>query len=124
MVAIGVGAAALILVLSVFNGFEGLVKGLYADFYADVRIAPAEGKFISINTAQWQSIQSTKGLQAMSGVVEEKAVLTNGDCSSIVYIRGVDSTYTAVSKLNTHIRKGKFARGSAEQPSLLGRCRH
>jgi lipoprotein-releasing system permease protein len=119
VVAIGVGAAALILVLSVFNGFEGLVKGLYADFYADVRIAPAEGKFISINTAQWQSIQSTKGLQAMSGVVEEKAVLTNGDCSSIVYIRGVDSTYTAVSKLNTHIRRGKFALGTAEQPSLV-----
>ena len=119
VVAIGVGAAALILVLSVFNGFEGLVKGLYADFYADVRIAPAEGKFISINNAQWQKIKTQLGVQAMSGVVEEKAVLTNGDCSSIVYIRGVDSAYTTVSRLNTHIRRGKFELGNAEQPSLV-----
>ena len=41
VLAISVGAAALILVLSVFNGFEDLVKSLYADFYADIRVAPA-----------------------------------------------------------------------------------
>ena len=43
VLAIAVGAAALIIVLSVFNGFEDLVKGLYGDFYADMRIAPVKG---------------------------------------------------------------------------------
>ncbi len=48
ILAIAVGAAALILVLSVFNGFEDLVKGLYADFYTEVRIAPAQSKFLTL----------------------------------------------------------------------------
>ena len=46
ILAIAVGSAALILVLSVFNGFEDLVKTLYADFYTDLRISPAKGKLL------------------------------------------------------------------------------
>ena len=57
VVAITVGTAALIVVLSVFNGFEGLVKGLYADFYADIRVAPAVGKTFHLSTAQYQQIK-------------------------------------------------------------------
>ena len=48
IVAIVIGTASLILVLSVFNGFEGLVKGLYSSFYADLRISPKEGKSITV----------------------------------------------------------------------------
>ena len=44
MSAIVVGAAALILVLSVFNGFEDLVKSLYSSFYPDLKITPSSGK--------------------------------------------------------------------------------
>src|SRR4051794_20993762 len=52
VLAIAVGAAALIIVLSVFNGFEDLVKSLYGDFYADMRIAPVQGKFMAISPEQ------------------------------------------------------------------------
>jgi lipoprotein-releasing system permease protein len=45
MIAIMVSTAALIIVLSVFNGFEGLVKDLYGDFYADIKIVPKQGNF-------------------------------------------------------------------------------
>jgi lipoprotein-releasing system permease protein len=48
VLAIAVGTAALIIVLSVFNGFEDIVKGLYGDFYSDIRIAPAKGKFAEV----------------------------------------------------------------------------
>ena len=47
ILAIAIGAAALILVLSVFNGFEDLVKSLYADFYTDIRVTPAKNKFLT-----------------------------------------------------------------------------
>ncbi len=119
VVAIGVGCAALILVLSVFNGFEGLVKGLYADFYADIRVSPKVGKSFHVTAVEWQKIKSTDAVLAMSGVVEEKAVLMNGDCSSIVYIRGVDADYGKVCKLASHIKRGKFALGTAETPNLV-----
>ena len=83
--AIAVGSAALIIVLSVFNGFENLVKGLYSDFYADIRVAPSSGKTFHLNVDQFKKIRSTTGVLGLSAIVEEKAVLMNGDCSSIVY---------------------------------------
>ena len=48
MMALAVGSAALIIILSVFNSFEDLVKGLYADFYADMRVVPGRGKLFHL----------------------------------------------------------------------------
>src|SRR3954447_6439905 len=83
VVAIAVGAAALILVLSVFNGFEALVKGLYADFYTDIKIAPAKSKFVTLTAAQLQQIKGTTGVKQVCTIAEEKAVLVNGEFQSI-----------------------------------------
>jgi lipoprotein-releasing system permease protein len=117
--AIAVGSAALIIVLSVFNGFEDLVKGLYSDFYADIRVAPTTGKTFHLNQDQFKKIKSTSGVLGLSAIVEEKAVLMNGDCSSIVYIRGVDDQFTSVSKVSNHIRRGKFDLGTADLPKIV-----
>src|SRR3954469_25757544 len=75
VLAIAVGTTALILVLSVFNGFEDLVKGLYADFYTDIRIVPAKSKFLSLSDPQLQRIKRTEGVKQISTIAEEKAVL-------------------------------------------------
>ena len=63
VVAIAVGTAALIIVLSVSNGFTEVVKGLYADFYADVRVTPVEGKFFSMRDAPYQKLTSIEGVR-------------------------------------------------------------
>ena len=120
MVAIAVGSAALIIVLSVFNGFEDLVKGLYADFYADVRIAPVRGKTLQINTAQVQLVKQTEGVYALSFVAEEKAVL-NGAFQTIVTLKGVDDQYTKITNINApqHIPRGKFQLGTVDAPLLV-----
>ncbi|WP_018617286.1 FtsX-like permease family protein [Segetibacter koreensis] len=119
ILAIAVGAAALILVLSVFNGFEDLVKGLYADFYTDIRIAPAKGKFLTLSTAQLQRIKRTDGVRQISTIAEEKAVLVNDEFQSIIYLKGVDDQYTQVSGLSKHMFKGKFDRGTTDRPLLI-----
>jgi lipoprotein-releasing system permease protein len=120
MLAIGVGALSLIIVLSVFNGFEDLVKGLYNDFYADIRVVPARGKIMRLSDQQLQSIRGIRGVEAISRVVEEKAVL-NGAFQTIVTVKGVDSVYTAVTNIDTpsHIIRGKFLLGTAEYPSIV-----
>ncbi|GEO09435.1 FtsX-like permease family protein [Segetibacter aerophilus] len=119
ILAIAVGAAALILVLSVFNGFEDLVKGLYADFYTDVRIAPAKGKFITLTPKQLQQIKGTSGVKQLCTIVEEKAVLVNNEYQSIIYLKGVDSNYTTVSGLAHHIKNGRYSIGQADKPELI-----
>lgn len=119
VLAIAVGTAALIVVLSVFNGFEGLVKSLYSDFYADMRVAPGKSKFMKITDAQFAAIKKTAGVRDASLVVEEKAVLVNGDYNSIVYLRGVDGNYANVVNLGKHIVNGKYILGSVDKPALI-----
>ncbi len=120
MIAIAVGSAALIIVLSVFNGFEDLVKGLYADFYADMRIVPAQGKTFHISPAQIQELRNTGGVAVISFIAEEKAVL-NGAFQSIVSVKGVDAQYTSINKINApkHIPRGKFDLGTIEDPKIV-----
>ncbi len=119
VLAIAVGAAALILVLSVFNGFEDLVKGLYADFYTDIRIVPVKGKFLTLSSVELQRIKRTNGVRQLSTTAEEKAILANEESPTIVYLKGVDDEYTQVSGLSKHIFKGKFDRGTTDRPLLI-----
>lgn len=119
ILAIAVGSAALILVLSVFNGFEDLVKSLYADFYTDIRITPVKSKFLTLTPAQLDQIRSAPGVRKTSSITEEKAVLVNDDFQSIIYLKGVDDAYPQVSGLVKHITKGKFDRGTVDKPLLI-----
>jgi lipoprotein-releasing system permease protein len=119
VIAIAVGTAALIIVLSVFNGFEGLVKGMYTDFYADIRIAPSTGKIIQLSQQQIDQIRKTEAVEAFSLVAEEKAVLVNGDYQSIVFIKGVDENFTATNNISPHIVNGVFDIGTAEKPKIV-----
>jgi lipoprotein-releasing system permease protein len=117
--AIMVGTAALIIVLSVFNGFEDLVKGLYADFYADLRITPQVGKTFVLTPKQIQQIQNTGGVAFYSLTAEEKALLVNGDNQSIVFVKGVDSSFTHVNPVQTHLIRGSFNLGTLQKPQLV-----
>lgn len=119
MIAIMVSTAALIIVLSVFNGFEGLVQSLYGDFYADLKIVPATGKYITVNDSLVHKIRLTAGVKQISFVAEEKAVLVNGDYQTIVYLKGVDKNYNNVNKLNQYITNGKYDIGTIDAPSIV-----
>jgi lipoprotein-releasing system permease protein len=126
IVAIVIGTTSLILVLSVFNGFEGLVKSLYSSFYPDVKISPVSGKQIVLTAEQLQKLRSVKGVRAVSLVVEEKALLQSkandadsADYQSIVYLKGVDSNYTSVTTVADHLLGGNFNTGTEDKPLLI-----
>jgi len=121
MSAIVVGAAALILVLSVFNGFEDLVKSLYGSFYPDLKITPSSGKTLILNARQLQQLRAVNGVRALSLVVEEQAVVENGDNVASPYLKGVDSNFTKVSGVPGKVDRGKFETGTPDQPlAVLG----
>jgi lipoprotein-releasing system permease protein len=119
ILAIVIGTASLILVLSVFNGFEGLVKSLYSSFYPDLKISPASGKEMVLTLEQIQKLRSVKGVRNISMVVEEKALLKNGDYQTIVSLKGVDDNYTAVTNIRDQIVKGNFNTGTADDALLV-----
>lgn len=120
ILAIVMGTAALILVLSVFNGFEGLVKSLYSSFYTDLKILPASGKTLTLSQAQLQQIKGIRDIKNFSLVVEEKAMLQNGDYQSVIDLKGVDDNYRYVTGVEDHLRDdAKYNVGTEDDPMLI-----
>ncbi|MES1224452.1 MAG: FtsX-like permease family protein [Bacteroidota bacterium] len=119
MAAIIVGSASLIIVLSVFNGFEGLVKSLYSNFYTDLRISPQTGKTIILTQDQLKQLSSVNGIKGYSLIAEDKAFVQNGDLNSIVFLKGVDSNYTKISSISEKIVRGKFEPGDADHANII-----
>ncbi len=113
------GTAALILVLSVFNGFEGLVKSLYSSFYPDIKIVSSTGKVITLSTEQLQKLRTLRGVKNFSLVAEEKALLQNGDYQSVVFLKGVDENYRYVTRVEDHLVKGNYNVGTEDDPLVI-----
>lgn len=114
-----VGTAALILVLSVFNGFEGLVKSLYSNFYTDLRIRPDSGKMLVLSAADLNRIRGMQEVRNLACAVEEKALLQNGEYQSVVYLKGVDENYRYISGVADNLLGGFYDIGTAETPRLI-----
>ena len=108
-----------LLVLSVFNGFEGLVKSLYSSFYSDIRIIPAAGKTFKLTSAQIESIAKMPFNAGMAMIAEEKALLQNGESQTVISLKGVDKNYKNISGVITHISSGNFDIGSLDTPKLV-----
>lgn len=116
--AIAVGTASLIIILSVFNGFEDLVKGLYGDFYPAYKVVPLKGKIVELSATKAAQLKAIKDIKAYSFVAEEKALLT-GAYQTIVTIKGVENNYTQVNPIQQYIRRGSFELGNASIPGIV-----
>lgn len=119
MIAIVVITAAFIVLLSVFNGFEGLVKSLYSTFYTDLRIIPATGKVLTMDPALTSRIRSLKEIKNFSFVVEEEALLQNADITTPVIMKGVDSNYEQVTGVADKVIRGGFLLGTVDEPAIV-----
>ena len=108
-----------LLVLSVFNGFEGLVKSLYSSFYSDLKIIPAKGKTFTLNAAQITAINKLPFNAGMAMVAEEKALLQNQESQTVVSLKGVDNQYKNISGVIAKISDGDFDIGSIDTPKIV-----
>lgn len=108
-----------VLVLSVFNGFEDLVKSLYSNFYADIKVLPDTGKTFTLTQSQLKNIQKIPGIKGTSFNVEEKALLQNGEDQTVVLLRGVDSNYYKVSGVPDKMYHGDFNVGTLDHPKIV-----
>jgi len=108
-----------VLVLSVFNGFEDLVKSLYANFYSDIKVIPAEGKTISLTPRQIQEIHDYPGVKGITLNVEEKALMQSGEQQTVVLLKGVDSNFSKFSGVPQKMYHGNFNIGTIDHPLLI-----
>lgn len=108
VVGVMIGTAALIIVLSVFNGFESLILRLYNSFDPDLKISLVEGKTFSINDFPLQELRSMEGVGYVTEVLEENALVKYRDKQTIVTIKGVSDDFEAMTGIDTMIVDGKY----------------
>ena len=116
---IAIATCCQVLVLSVFNGFEDLVKSLYSSFYTDIKVVPASGKTFTLTPAQIASIKKQAGVVNFSMVAEEKALLKNHDAQTVIYLKGVDDNYEKITGVAAKTNRGKYYTGTTEDPYLV-----
>ncbi len=117
--AIAIGTAALITILSVSNGFTEVVKGLYADFYADVRVTPVQGKFFKLSDAKYSALKKIEGVKAISKVVENRALIVKGNFQTVAFVKGVDTSYGSINNIIKYLKRGQCAIGDINNPLLI-----
>jgi lipoprotein-releasing system permease protein len=102
------GTMALIIVLSVFNGFEELVTKLFNTFNPDIKVTAAKGKTFSTDSLPMDALRDISGINCYTGVIEENALIRYKDKQYIVTIKGVGPTYTCTSDVPKSMVEGDF----------------
>ncbi len=99
---------ALIVVLSVFNGFEDLVISLYSSFDPDIKISSTVGKSFDVNTFPLDKIKKIEGVNIVSEVLEENALLKYEDKQYIATLKGVSKEFASMTSVDTMIVEGDY----------------
>ena len=120
IIAITIGTAALITVLSVFNGIDGFVRSLYTSFYTDIKITSIQDKTFTVDNKTVQYIQQQPNVITVGKSLEENVLLSAGESQSIITLKGVDENYAAITNLNKVIRYGDTNIFTAEPRLIIG----
>ncbi|HPX33909.1 MAG TPA: ABC transporter permease [Bacteroidales bacterium] len=114
-----VGAMALIIVLSVFNGFETLVISLFNSFNPDLEIKVKKGKTFSMSTFPAEEVIKLAGVKALTEVVEENALLKYRNNQFLATVKGVSDNIVNTSGLDTMLIEGRFTLHEMDQPRII-----
>ncbi len=108
MLGVFIGSAALIIILSVFNGFEKVILSLYNNFTPQLKIEPRQGKTFDDNTAYFNSLRHDARLFSCTQVLQEKALIRYNNHQFIGTIKGVSSDLLKNPELDSTIQNGSF----------------
>jgi lipoprotein-releasing system permease protein len=105
---VAIGAMALIIVLSVFNGFDRLVVSLFSSFNPGIQVTAAYGKTFDITRFPTERLARIPGVRHVTEVIEEEALMKYLDNQAIVTVKGVSEAYPLMSGLDTMMAEGRF----------------
>jgi lipoprotein-releasing system permease protein len=108
MVGMGAGAMFLVIILSVFNGFEGLVNRMYSAFYPDIKITAIVGKSFDADTVLINKITALDNVLYTTRSLEENAYLKYEDRENIATIKGVENSFQKITGIDSFILFGKY----------------
>ncbi|MDD4968131.1 MAG: ABC transporter permease [Paludibacter sp.] len=105
---VGVGAMALVCVLSVFNGFELLISDMFSSFDPDLKITLTHGKTFDAATPEFNQVRKLKSVAYFTEVVEENALLRFKNKQMPATIKGVSDDFEKMTRIDSIMYDGKF----------------
>ena len=108
-IGMAVGTAALILILSVYNGFDRVIEESLSDLAPDVLVTPVSGKFFVPAGPAFDALLDDPRMEQICSVVEEQVFVSYGGRQQLARAKGVDAVYEAESRLAEHVVDGAFA---------------
>lgn len=111
MVGVAVGTIALVVVMSVFNGLEDLIRSLFASFDAELKIEPAKGKSFVAPREWLVELEKIEGVAIVTEVIEDNVLFEHDDNQLVAKIKGVSDNF---------LDQGRFANGYFWGDTTLG----
>jgi lipoprotein-releasing system permease protein len=106
-IGITVGTMALLVVLSVFNGFEDVILSLYNSFDPSIKVTAAEGKYIEIDSHQLAKIDQLEEVVYYTPVIEENALIKFKDNQTIATLKALNDEYFFHTGMDTMLLIGE-----------------
>ena len=107
-IGMAVGTAALIIILSVYNGFDSLIRSMMSNVEPDLLITPATGKTFVPDDSTFDWIYDQPSVKNMCCVLEEQVFISYDGKQSLARAKGVDWVYEEESPLKDHMQDGEF----------------
>ncbi|WCT12148.1 ABC transporter permease [Mucilaginibacter jinjuensis] len=119
MLGVFIGSAALILILSVFNGLERVILSLYNNFTPELKIEPKLGKTFEAEGSIFNDLRNNSKVLSYTEVLQERALLRYGDRQVIATMKGVSNDFLKNPRLDSTIIKGSFMLDFRGQPTAV-----
>lgn len=114
-----IGTAALIIILSIYNGFDELVKSTLSNVEPDILITPAKGKVFIPNGETFDRIRQNPLIDEYDLILQENVFVDYDGHQGIAKAKGVDSAFEAESPLAEHITNGEFSLHKGQLPQMV-----
>ena len=118
-VGMAIGTAALIIILSIYNGFDELVKSTLSNVEPDILITPAKGKVFIPNGETFDRIKANPMIGEYDLILQENVFVDYDGHQGIAKAKGVDSAFEAESPLAGHITNGEFSLHKGQLPQMV-----
>ena len=115
-IGMAIGTAALIIILSVYNGFDSLIKSLMSNVEPDLMITPSTGKTFVPEGATYDWIYDQPSVKNMCCILQEQVFINYDGKQSLAKAKGVDWIYEDDTPIRDHIREGNFTLHKGEIP--------
>ena len=118
-VGMAIGTAALIIILSIYNGFDELVKSTLSNVEPDILITPSKGKVFSPEGEAFDRIKANPMIGEYDLILQENVFVDYDGHQGIAKAKGVDSDFEAESPLAEHITNGEFSLHKGQLPQMV-----